>query len=104
MEIVRFSLHYGMHFLLPFLIAFVFFRKKFWIASLIILAANLIDLDHLLANPMFDPSRCSIGFHPLHSYVAIGIYFILLLFPKTRILAIGLVLHIFTDFIDCLWI
>lgn len=68
------------------------------------LLANLIDLDHLLANPVFDPSRCSIGFHLLHSYIAIGIYIILFLLPKTRIFAIGLILHILTDFLDCLWI
>ncbi len=104
MEILRFSLHYGLHYLLPFAIAFIFFRKHFWKASLLMFLANLIDLDHLLASPVFDPNRCSMGFHPLHSYWAIGTYIVLLLFPKTRILAIGLVLHICTDFIDCLWI
>lgn len=104
MEILRFSLHYGMHYLFPFVIAFVFFRKYFWKASFLMLLANLIDLDHLLANPIFDPSRCSIGFHPLHSYFAIGIYVSLLFLPKTRILSIGLLLHILTDFFDCLWI
>ncbi|MGE0088122.1 MAG: DUF6122 family protein [Bacteroidales bacterium] len=104
MEILRFILHYGMHFLLPVLIAFIFFKKNFWKAALIMLLANLIDLDHLLANPVFDPTRCSIGFHFLHSYIAIGIYIALLFLSKTRIIAIGLVLHILTDFIDCLWI
>lgn len=97
-------IHYGMHFILPFVIAFFFFRKIFWKGSIIILSSNLIDLDHLLANPIFDPSRCSIGFHPLHSYIAIVIYFILLFFPKSRILAIGLLLHILADFINCLGI
>jgi hypothetical protein len=68
------------------------------------LLANFIDLDHLLSNPVFDPNRCSIGFHLLHSYYAIAVYFILLFIPKTRIIGIGLVLHILTDFVDCLWI
>ncbi len=104
MEILRFIIHYGMHFLLPFVIAFIFFRKNFWKASLLILLANLIDLDHLLASPIFDPDRCSIGFHLLHSYPAILIYMILLMIPKVRLIAIGLLLHILTDFIDCLWI
>lgn len=63
----------------------------------------LVDLDHLLATPMFDPNRYSIGFHPLHSYSAIAVYFILLFFPKTRIIAVGLVFHMLTDFQDCLW-
>ncbi|MFP4025434.1 MAG: DUF6122 family protein [Thiohalospira sp.] len=104
METLRFITHYGMHYLLPFIIALIFFRKKFWKASLIILAANLIDLDHLLVTPIFDPGRCSIGFHLLHSFPAIIIYIALLLVPKARLIAIGLLLHIFTDFVDCLWI
>ena len=61
----------------------------------------LIDLDHLLADPVFDPNRCSIGFHPLHSYLALGIY-TALLFPKqTRIFGIALVIHILADSVDC---
>ncbi len=101
MELLRFSLHYGMHYLLPFIIAFFFFRKNFWKASILLLLANLIDLDHLLANPIFDPNRCSIGFHPLHSYYAIGIYFLFLANKKLRIPAIGLLLHILVDLTDC---
>jgi len=103
MEIFRFFVHYGMHFVLPFIIAFIFYRKSFWKVSLLILSANLIDLDHLLATPIFDPSRCSIGFHPLHSYYAIAFYAILFLFPRTRIISIGLLLHLITDLMDCLW-
>ena len=61
----------------------------------------LVDIDHLLANPIFAVNRCSINFHPLHTYYAIGIYFVGLLFKKTRILAIALVFHMLTDFIDC---
>jgi hypothetical protein len=61
----------------------------------------LVDLDHLLANPIFQENRCSINFHPLHSYIAIGIYFVGLFFSKTRILAIALLFHMLTDLIDC---
>ncbi len=67
------------------------------------LATMLIDLDHLLANPIFDPNRCSINFHPLHTYWALAIYVVMLFFRKTRIVAVGLVFHLITDFIDCLW-
>ncbi len=67
------------------------------------LATMLIDLDHLLATPVFDPNRCSIGFHPLHSYYAIAVYIGLLFYKKTRIIAIGLLLHLLTDFQDCMW-
>ncbi|MFZ3274582.1 MAG: DUF6122 family protein, partial [Lutibacter sp.] len=40
----------------------------------------------------------------LHSYYAITIYFAALFFNKTRIVAIGLLLHMLTDAIDCIWI
>jgi len=104
MDLLRLIIHYGMHYLMPFVIALLFFKKDFWKASLLMVAANLIDLDHLMANPIFNPNRCSIGFHLLHSHVAIVFYTVLLVIPKMRIIAIGLLLHILTDFIDCLWI
>jgi len=93
-----------MHFLLPGAIAYYFFRdnwKKVW---LIFILTMLVDLDHLLATPIFSATRCSINFHILHSYFAIAIYFLALFFKKTRIVAIGLLLHMLTDAIDCLWI
>lgn len=62
----------------------------------------LVDLDHLLADPIFDPNRCSIGFHPLHSGIAIGIYVLMLLFTKVRIVGIGLLIHMALDYLDCL--
>ncbi len=64
----------------------------------------LVDLDHLLAKPIFDPCRCSIGIHPLHSYIAIAFYGALLIHPKSRIVAIGLLTHMGADTIDCLFI
>lgn len=63
----------------------------------------LVDMDHLIASPVFQPDRCSIGFHPLHSYYAIGAYAILLFFRKPfNIIGMGLLLHMFTDLTDCL--
>lgn len=61
----------------------------------------LVDADHLLATPIFEKNRCSINFHPLHSYFAMGIYSIGLFLKKTRILCIALLFHMLTDFIDC---
>ncbi len=92
--------HYFLHFGFPFLVAYVFFRKDWKKVSLILLLTMLVDLDHLFATPVFDAHRNSIGFHLLHSYPAIGIYIILLFFKKTRIVAIGLLLHMLTDFQD----
>lgn len=68
------------------------------------LATMLVDIDHLFANPIYDPNRCSINFHPLHSYIAILIYGLCVLFPKTRIIAIGLLIHMMIDYIDCSWL
>ncbi|NNC51186.1 MAG: hypothetical protein HKO01_11695 [Flaviramulus sp.] len=97
-------LHYGCHILIPLIIALIWY-KPFWkFAFLIMIAGMLIDLDHLLANPIFDPNRCSIGFHPLHSYFAIIFYIFLLIPKKSRLVALGLVIHIFADLVDCSFI
>ena len=95
--------HYTLHLLVPGLIAYVFFRSQWKKAWLIMLATMLVDLDHLLATPIFDPGRCSINFHPLHTYWAMAVYVVLLFFKKTRIIAVGLLFHMLTDFIDCQW-
>ncbi|WP_323027790.1 DUF6122 family protein [Gelidibacter japonicus] len=94
-------IHYGIHFGLPLVIAFLFFRSNWKSAYLIMIATMLIDLDHLLATPLFDPGRCSINFHPLHTYYAMVVYVGFLFFKKTRILGIGLVIHMIADATDC---
>ncbi|MEZ4577646.1 MAG: DUF6122 family protein [Desulfobacterales bacterium] len=43
--------------------------------------------------PVFDPNRCSIGFHPLHSAAAICCYLVLTIIPKSRIIGAGLHSH-----------
>jgi len=103
LKLAQITLHYSLHLLFPGLIAWFFFRKEWKKAWLIMLATMLVDLDHLLATPIFEAGRCSIGFHPLHSYYAIVIYAIMAFFPKLRIVAIGLLFHMFTDFQDGLW-
>lgn len=101
---LKFLIHYGLHFGLPLVIALLFYRKHWIKAYLMMLAAFVIDLDHLLADPIFDPNRCSINFHPLHSYYAIGVYLVLLIPKQTRIIALGLLAHIISDSADCLLI
>ena len=61
----------------------------------------LVDLDHLLADPIYDPNRCSIGFHPLHTYPAIAAYVVLLVPRVTRLFALGLIIHMALDALDC---
>lgn len=65
------------------------------------LSGLLIDVDHLLATPVYDPGRCSLGFHPLHGALPILIYMAALAVPRLRIVAIGLMLHIGLDAMDC---
>jgi len=63
----------------------------------------IVDLDHLFANPIYQADRYSINFHPLHSYYAIAVYIIMILLRRPfNIIGIGLLLHMLTDFFDCL--
>ena len=95
------TFHLILHFLLPLLVALVFFRSKLKVAYLIMIATMLVDLDHLLASPIYDPNRCSIGFHPLHSYIAIVGYSVIAFIPATRYIGIGLLIHMALDGLDC---
>jgi len=95
--------HYFLHFGFPFFIAVIFFRKDWKKMYLILIATMLVDLDHLLASPIFDPNRCSINFHPLHTYYAMAVYVGLLFFRRPfNIIGIGLLFHMLTDLINCL--
>jgi hypothetical protein len=95
------AIHMILHFLVPAIVAWVFFRKDFKKAFLMMIATMLVDIDHLLAVPLFDPLRCSIGFHPLHSYYLQPFYLAMCLFKPTRYIGIGLVIHMSLDMFDC---
>jgi len=96
-------LHYFLHLIFPGCIALLFFRKNWKRVYCLLLATMLVDLDHLLATPVFQADRCSIGFHYLHTYQAMGIYVIMLFLRKPfNIIGLGLLLHMLTDFLDCL--
>lgn len=98
--------HYGLHFAFPGLLAWLFFRDRWRGAWIVMVSTMLVDLDHLWADPIFDPDRMSVGFHPLHSYPAIVVYALMLSVPNTmvRIVAIGLLFHMLTDAQDFLWV
>ena len=96
-------IHIILHFLIPIIIPYLFRMKNKLRTIAILCSTIIIDLDHLLADPIYDPNRSSIGFHPLHSYYAIAIYCVLLYFPKIRLFAIGLLIHISLDYIDSLF-
>ena len=95
--------HYGLHFLVPIAIAYIFYRPKWIKTALILLATMAVDLDHLLSQPVFDATRCSIGYHLFHQPLAIICYAILFLFPRARLVSIGLLLHMLADKLDCTW-
>ncbi|MGD1946845.1 MAG: DUF6122 family protein [Croceivirga sp.] len=101
---IRHILHYGIHFFVPLLVAIFFFKENRLKVALILISAIAIDIDHLLSQPIFDANRCSIGFHPLHSYVMIPIYIGLAFWKRTRLLGLALVIHIIADSVDCLFI
>ena len=109
----RMAAHYSLHLLAPALLALCWGRRRWLAAYLIMLATMAVDLDHLLATPIFDPNRLSVGFHPLHSYPAIGLYALLCLLPYGRMgwpwwlrcVGAGLLLHMLTDLQDYfLWL
>jgi len=96
--------HYFLHLVFPLGIAWLFFRSDWKRVYLIFLTTMLVDVDHLLADPIFEPRRCSIQFHYLHSYYAMVVYVVLLFFPKPfQIVGLGLLMHMATDLLDCLW-
>tara|TARA_R110001599_G_scaffold344741_3_gene568575 strand:- start:2494 stop:2871 length:378 start_codon:yes stop_codon:yes gene_type:complete len=94
-------LHIALHFLVPLLVAAVFFRRRWQYASVVMIATMLVDIDHVLASPMYDPGRCSIGFHPLHQPWLVGVYVLLGVFPASRLVGLGLCIHMLLDTFDC---
>ncbi len=99
-------MHYGLHFVAVGAIAYWYDPKKWKKYWLLLIATMLIDIDHLWANPIFDPDRCSINYHFLHTYWAGAIYLlgsIVIKNKSLRLVCIGLVFHLITDAIDCFW-
>ena len=106
-------IHIALHFIVPLLTALVFYRRRWREATLIMVATMAVDLDHLLADPIYDPERCSIGFHPLHTTPAIAVYVVFAVLPffirsdhaRWRVLhliGIGLLIHMALDGLDCM--
>jgi hypothetical protein len=100
---LRAILHLAGHVALPALAARLLFPGAFRRAWLLMLLANLVDLDHLVQDQVYDPNRCSIGMHPLHTAPAIAGYALLLLPARGRMLGVGLLLHMAWDQVDCWW-
>ena len=112
-------IHVALHVAAPILVALAFYRPQWIQVGSILLATMIVDIDHLLANPIYDPERCSIGFHPLHTSPAIALYFVLGVLPlvwrpKTddselrpaartaHLIGLGLLIHMALDGGDCI--
>lgn len=102
-EIARTIIHYGLHFLAPIALAYLFWGKNWRLAALLMMSTMAIDIDHLFATPIFDPNRCSVGFHPLHTLWAAIVYIVLWFIPswKWKAIAVGCLFHLLTDSVDC---
>ncbi len=111
--------HIALHFIIPLVVAGVFYRKLWRSAFTIMIATMAVDLDHLFADPIYDPERCSIGFHPFHAEPLIATYVVafvvsLLMHRRMRdekprnvwwviyLASLGLLIHMALDWIDCL--
>lgn len=95
-------IHLILHFAAPVLLARVAFPDRWKSISFVMVSTMVVDLDHFLVTPVFDSLRCSIGFHPLHSYYAIAAYLLMLAVPKLRFIALGLLIHMGLDGMECL--
>jgi hypothetical protein len=112
-------IHITLHFVVPFVVAIIFYKKRWRNATLMMVLTMIVDIDHLLADPIYDPNRCSIGFHPLHTVIPIVFYFLMFLIPllyeklqskseesstmrMVHLLGLGLLIHMFLDWTDCL--
>jgi hypothetical protein len=110
--------HIALHVVVPLLVALAFYRGRWRSATGIMIATMIVDVDHVLADPMYDPNRCSLGFHPLHTAPAIVIYAALFVLPpvvgratdrpdarlaadRLHLVGLGLLIHMALDGIDC---
>ncbi|MDA1300532.1 MAG: DUF6122 family protein [Proteobacteria bacterium] len=93
--------HLILHFIVPLAISLGWYRQRWVVAFALMLLGLAIDVDHLLADPIYDPDRCSVGFHPLHQIIPTGIYVAMFAHERTRLIGLGLCLHILLDSIDC---
>ena len=111
-------IHIVLHVMVPLLVAIVCYSQRWRSATLIMIATMVVDADHLLADPIYDPDRCSIGFHPLHTLTAIAFYAALTVAPRVmsctarsgrlervslplHLIGLGLLIHMALDWIDC---
>ena len=55
-------LHMILHIIVTLVISVIFFRQNWKVSFVIMMLTMVVDIEHLLADPIYDPNRCSIGF------------------------------------------
>lgn len=117
----RSVIHLLLHVLVPGMVALViakYSELNAWKVLLILMLTMLVDADHLLADPIYAPNRCSIMFHPLHSFWPMVAYSMMTIWPLVKpllgrslaykdqlvgLVGLGLVIHMVLDYTDCVW-
>jgi hypothetical protein len=95
-------LHILLHFTVPALLALCVKTRPWWQVYGLLMLGMVIDIDHLLASPIYAPLRCSMGFHPLHTWPLVLLYMALAGYRPTRLIGAGLLIHMLLDTLDCL--
>ncbi|MGB0649911.1 MAG: DUF6122 family protein [Rhodothermales bacterium] len=116
-------IHILLHVAVPLGLAVTLYRKRWRHAFVVLIATMVIDIDHLLANPIYDPDRCSIGFHPGHTMPVILLYGAVFVWSVWKLagrsategdkasrsvnllhlISLGLLIHMMLDGLDCIW-
>lgn len=115
----RAVIHLFLHGVVPLAVAYWCAPDNKWkMVLLVMLATMAVDIDHLLATPIYAPNRCSILFHPLHQLAPIFVYAFMAVWPwlkrglKRKVkpveqlmgwVGIGLLIHMLLDGMDCWW-
>lgn len=110
--------HLLLHVIVPIAVALLVYRADSLRAAVVMLSTMAVDLDHLMADPIYDPERCSIGVHPLHAAPAIvlylGVFLTTLALARrygstgdhrerrlAQLISLGLLIHMALDWADC---
>lgn len=135
----RAILHLGLHVWVPLLVAGLLLKWPLWQGFVLkqlpknwlpnsswvfvsiftcLMLTMVVDVDHLLAVPIYAPNRCSIFFHPLHQSWAISLYVLIFSWLSLQawqgkslsygqklvsLLCLGLIIHMLLDGADCIW-
>lgn len=93
--------HFGFNVALYYFFSFSSLVEFNWIGVVFLFLADLIDLDHLFSRPIYHPRRNPFKIHPIHKNwrFVLMFSFVLLFFYPYVFLGLGLISHLFIDWI-----